>query len=198
MDCLKYLCFLDLWTISKKRILRYRVANLLANLGWVDFYLGCSTIFPSCSASCANFSSAQAEPGRGWKSQKQSQPNPGSPGDGPSCRVDAFYPGFMAQYQKKVLTEPCQNFPTWLHEQHTYHLLSRCYKAGLGILVLDLPLLLLEEVLPLQQVLALDLQLDRARRVGDEAAYPLREQQHGVLKNSLIPNQSTVETPFKS
>ena len=33
------------------------------NLGWVDFDFGCSTILPSCSASSANFSSAQAEPG---------------------------------------------------------------------------------------------------------------------------------------
>ena len=57
----------------------YRVTHLLVNLGWVDFDLGCFTILPSCSASSANFPSAQAEPGRGWNSQNQSQPNRGSP-----------------------------------------------------------------------------------------------------------------------
>ena len=54
----------------------YRVDHLL--LGWVDFDLWCSTILPqapSCSASSANFPSAQAEPGRGLNSQNQSQPN---------------------------------------------------------------------------------------------------------------------------
>ena len=62
----------------------YRVVHLLVNLGWVDFDLGCSIILPSCSASSANF---QAEPGRGWNSQNQSQPNPGSPGEGPPCTL---------------------------------------------------------------------------------------------------------------
>ena len=38
----------------------YRVAHFRANLGWLDFDLGCSTILPSCSASSANFTSAQA------------------------------------------------------------------------------------------------------------------------------------------
>ena len=65
---------------------KYRETHLLANLGWVDLDLGYSTILPSCSASSANFPSAQAEPGRGWNGQNQSQPNPGSPGDGSPCR----------------------------------------------------------------------------------------------------------------
>ena len=69
----------------------YRVVHLLANLGWVDFDLGCSTILPSCSASSANFSSVKAEIGRGWNSQNQSRPNPGSPGDGPPC-------GFLSKW----------------------------------------------------------------------------------------------------
>ena len=41
----------------------YRVTHLLANLGWVDLDLECSTILPSCSASSANCPSAQAEGG---------------------------------------------------------------------------------------------------------------------------------------
>ena len=53
----------------------YRGTHLLANLGWVDFDLECSTILPSCSTSSANFPSAQAEPGRGWNNKNQSQPN---------------------------------------------------------------------------------------------------------------------------
>ena len=63
----------------------YRVTHLLANLGWVDFDLGCSTILPSCSAASAKFPPAQAELGRQWNSQNASQPNPGSPGDGSPC-----------------------------------------------------------------------------------------------------------------
>ena len=42
----------------------YRVTHLLANLGWVDFYLGCSTILPRCSATSAKFPPAQAESDR--------------------------------------------------------------------------------------------------------------------------------------
>ena len=45
------------------------------------------TILPSCSA---NFISAQAEPCRGGNSQNQSQPNRGSPGDGPTCTLCNF------------------------------------------------------------------------------------------------------------
>ena len=70
-----------------KRRPYYSVTHLLANFGWIDFDLGCSTILPSCSASSANFPSAQAEPGRGWNSQNQSQPNPGSPGDVSPCTL---------------------------------------------------------------------------------------------------------------
>ena len=47
--------------------------------------LGYYTICPRFSASSANFPSAQAESGRGWNSQNQSQPNPGSLGDGLPC-----------------------------------------------------------------------------------------------------------------
>ena len=39
----------------------YRATHLLANLGWVDFDLRCSTILPSCPASSAKFPPAQAE-----------------------------------------------------------------------------------------------------------------------------------------
>ena len=69
--------------------LLYRETHLLANLGWVDYDLGCSTILPSCSGSSANFPSAQAEPLRGWNSQNQSQPNWGLPGDGSSCIMNS-------------------------------------------------------------------------------------------------------------
>ena len=48
-----------------KRFPVYGVAHFLANLGWVDFDLGCSTIFPCGSASYARFPSAQVEPGLG-------------------------------------------------------------------------------------------------------------------------------------
>ena len=64
---------------------KYRVTHLLANLGWVDFDLGCSIILPSCSAASAKFPPVQAESGRLWNSQNPSQPNPGSPGDGSPC-----------------------------------------------------------------------------------------------------------------
>ena len=55
----------------------YRVRHLLANLGWVDFDMGCSTILPTCSATSASFLSARIEQGRGRNSTNQSQPNPG-------------------------------------------------------------------------------------------------------------------------
>ena len=69
----------------------YRVTHLLANLGWFDLDLGCSTILPSCSASSAKFPSAQAEPGRGWNSQNPSQQNPVSAHFGTPCRPQAFF-----------------------------------------------------------------------------------------------------------
>ena len=42
---------------------KYKEVHLQANLGWVDFDFGCSTLLPSCSARSANFTSAQAESG---------------------------------------------------------------------------------------------------------------------------------------
>ena len=59
----------------------YRAGHLLSNLGWVDFDLECSIILPTCSATSANFPSAQAELGKRWNRRNQSQPNLGSPGD---------------------------------------------------------------------------------------------------------------------
>ena len=53
----------------------YRVADLLANLGWVDFDLGCSTTLIGQQVATVAATS-----------RNQSQPNPGSPGDGPPCR----------------------------------------------------------------------------------------------------------------
>ena len=43
------------------------------------------TILLSCSASSANFPSAQAEPSRGWNIQNQSQPNPSPQADMTPC-----------------------------------------------------------------------------------------------------------------
>ena len=43
--------------------MKYRVAKLPAYLGWIDFNLGCSIILPTCSATYANFPSAQAHEG---------------------------------------------------------------------------------------------------------------------------------------
>ena len=63
----------------------YRVTNLLANLYWVDFDLGCSTILPAAQPLLAKFPPAEAESGRQWNSQNPSQPIPGSPGDGSPC-----------------------------------------------------------------------------------------------------------------
>ena len=61
------------------------MTHLQANLGWVDLDSGCSTILPSCSVSSAKFPPAQTQPGRGWNSQNQSQPNRGLPGDWSPC-----------------------------------------------------------------------------------------------------------------
>ena len=64
--------------IIGKNKAQYRVIHLLANLGWVDFDLGCSAILPTYSATSANFPLAQTELGRGWNTAKvrQEMPNP--------------------------------------------------------------------------------------------------------------------------
>ena len=69
--------------------LLYWVRHLLANLGLVDFDLGCSTILPTYSASSVNFPVSQTELGIGWNSTNQSQPNLGSSGDAPPCSLFA-------------------------------------------------------------------------------------------------------------
>ena len=76
--------------ICYTRLSLYMVANLLANLGWFDFDLGCSTVLPTCSTTSANFPSAPDELGRGRNSTNQSQPNPGSAGDGPPFIKSVF------------------------------------------------------------------------------------------------------------
>ena len=48
------------------------MTHLLANLGWVDFDLGCSIILPSYSATSSKFPSAQAEFGGTVKIQVNS------------------------------------------------------------------------------------------------------------------------------
>ena len=53
----------------------YREVHLLADLGWVDLDLECSSIFPNYTANSANFLSAQAELGRQWNNKDQIQPN---------------------------------------------------------------------------------------------------------------------------
>ena len=58
----------------------YRVTHLLANLGLVDFDFGCSTL--CLMGNWQNWLSTWA---RWWNIPNQSQPNPGSPGDGPPC-----------------------------------------------------------------------------------------------------------------
>ena len=57
---------------------------------WSDSWVGLTLIWdvPSsarCSASSANFPSAQAEPGLWWRSPNQSQPNPANRPDGSPC-----------------------------------------------------------------------------------------------------------------
>ena len=54
---------------------KYKEVHLQANLGWVDFDFGCSTLLPSCSARSANFTSAQAESGPIKIKVNPSQPN---------------------------------------------------------------------------------------------------------------------------
>ena len=65
----------------------YREGHMLANLGWIEFNLGYSTVLPSCSATSANFPSVQAELGRGLNSSNQCQPNPGLPADAHPCTL---------------------------------------------------------------------------------------------------------------
>ena len=79
----------------------YRVTLLLANLGWVDFDLGCSTILPSCSAASAKFPPSQAKLGRQWNFQNSSQPNPGSPGDGSPCIMTSDQSNFRSFLPQK-------------------------------------------------------------------------------------------------
>ena len=85
----------------------YMGTHLLANLGWVDFDLECSTILPSCSTSSANFPSAQAEPGRGWNSPNQSQPNPAIRPDGPPCIANFCCPSFNLASEREELHPNC-------------------------------------------------------------------------------------------
>ena len=69
--------------ISPKRVyferpsfLKVILAIHVMDLCWFDFDFEVPLILPSCSAYSAYRSSAQAESGRKWNSQNQSQPNP--------------------------------------------------------------------------------------------------------------------------
>ena len=65
-----------------KRKLDYRVTHLLANLGWVDFDLGCSTLCLVLPGLMGNWQSWLSSWARWGNIPNQSQPNPGSPGYG--------------------------------------------------------------------------------------------------------------------
>ena len=63
----------------------FRVTHLLANLGWVDFEFGCSTlclVLPGLMGKWQNWLSTWS---RWGNIPNQSQPNQGLPGDGPPC-----------------------------------------------------------------------------------------------------------------
>ena len=61
---------MDLWFISKRNYhIKYRVAQHVSDLSWVDFDMDVPLILPSRSAHSADPTSAQAESGRQWKSR---------------------------------------------------------------------------------------------------------------------------------
>ena len=62
-------------------IILYRVTHLVANLGWVDYDLGCSTILLGQKVATVAATSQGNSP-------NLSQPNPGSPPDGSPCIFD--------------------------------------------------------------------------------------------------------------
>ena len=59
----------------------YRVTHLLANLGWVDFDFGCSTLCLVLPGQMVNWQNWMRSWARWWNIPNQSQPNPGLPGD---------------------------------------------------------------------------------------------------------------------
>ena len=91
--------------------------------------MGCSTILSSCSASSAYFPSAQAEQGRGWNNQNQSQPTPAFRADALACRQDYCNlgdlipsllvtrrkPQFHCSSSTKLKGDACLNFVLLCH-----------------------------------------------------------------------------------
>ena len=89
----------QLWRFHQGGAL-YRVAHLLANLGWVDFDFGCSTlcqVLPGLMGKWQNLLSSWA---RCWNIPNQSQPNPGSPGDVSPCTVVIGYCDTVGEWQQ--------------------------------------------------------------------------------------------------
>ena len=65
-------------------------------------WVGLTLILSTCSATSANFPSSREEQGSGRSSTNQSQPNPGSPGNGPPCII--YHQNIMS------LTASCPSF----------------------------------------------------------------------------------------
>ena len=58
---------------------KYRVTHILANLGWVDFDFGYSTLCLVLPRLMGNWQKWLSSRARWWNIPNQSQPNPGSP-----------------------------------------------------------------------------------------------------------------------
>ena len=67
------------------RQFRYRVTHLLANLGWVDLDFDSSTVCSILHGLVGIWQKRLSSWARWWNIPNQSQPNPGSPGDGSPC-----------------------------------------------------------------------------------------------------------------
>ena len=76
----------QLWRFHQGGAL-YRVAHLLANLGWVDFDFGCSTLCLVLLGLMGNWQKWLSSWARCWNIIDQSHPNQTIPADGPPCIV---------------------------------------------------------------------------------------------------------------
>ena len=99
--------------------LNYMAAHLLANLGWVDFDLCCSTLCLGLPGLMGNWQKWLSMCARWCNIQNQSQPNPGSPGDGQNC-IRLHYCirywvllHFLARLTMEMIAGTGVRVPTW-------------------------------------------------------------------------------------
>ena len=107
----------------------YRVAHLVANLGWVDLNFDYSTVCLIPAWADGSLSEAAGQLGKTVELPNPSQPNPGSRPDGPPCTYekeyllpDSVFPLFLFRVMRNIISSTAPHVTDVIKSSQRYHM----------------------------------------------------------------------------